>query len=422
MFLVLIKFVEVFTRAGMVVGVAYSLGLADAGRFGVTTTLIGLFAFAFNWERQVDIQRRTVGQSDAALDRAIKDAITFWGFNQAVMLPVFVLTAAVLARLSPLQLALAAVIVSGEHVANQTYQVSLLARRYWSFLLIVAAKNALVLLVMLPYILFAPSRLTLTFVLAGWAIGQAVCVGVVAWQWCRRSRPASATRTGFDGRILSQHRASLTHFKLGIVAILSLQFDRLTVGALAPLTATGTYFRHVLIVSFVYQFVNVASYNRILPRVFEAARTEPVARLLVPIRRELAMMVALVVAGVVVALVADAATGHAMSARYHLSVTLALLLLTGALIRVTADFASLICNARHQERAILRNQLMAFLIGGSLLVALTLGLGIVGTAIANVVTAGIYLTLMVRTVRRLPQQSPVPTDAPTIPVPLESGL
>lgn len=406
MYLVFIKFVEVFTRAGLVVGVSYSLALADAGRFGITATLIGLFAFAFNWERQVDIQRRSAGRGDAALDRAVADAIPFWAFNQLLMLPAFVAVAALLAHLSPLQLLLAALIVSGEHVANQTYQVALLARRYSSFLLVVAAKNALVLLAVLPFILFAPSRLTLTFVLAAWAAGQVACVGVVAWLWRRHSRPGPTVRHGFDARILAQHRASFTHFKLGIVAILSLQFDRLAVGAIAPLAQTGTYFRHVLIVSFVYQFFNVASYNRILPRVFAMAPTAPVSQLLMPIRRELAMVAGVVAGGVILALLIDTATGQAISAKYHLSVGLALLLLAGALLRITADFGSLILNARHCEATILRNQSIAFVIGATLLVALTLVWGITGTAIANGIASATYLTLMARSVRALPPAAP----------------
>ena len=62
MLLVVLKFVEVFARAGFIVGTSYSLGLADAGRFGLLATLVGLFAFAFNWERHVDIQRRHAWQ------------------------------------------------------------------------------------------------------------------------------------------------------------------------------------------------------------------------------------------------------------------------------------------------------------------------------------------------------------------------
>jgi hypothetical protein len=129
MYLVLIKFVEVFTRAAFVVGTSYSLSLAGGGQFGIAVTLIGLFAFAFNWERQVDIQRRFVNASPAVFDRAIVSAVQFWGFNQLVLMPVFLLTCHLMAGLSTWQLLLAAVIVSGEHVANQTYQMALISRR-----------------------------------------------------------------------------------------------------------------------------------------------------------------------------------------------------------------------------------------------------------------------------------------------------
>ncbi|WP_033923086.1 hypothetical protein [Sphingomonas sp. 37zxx] len=401
MHLVFIKFIEVFTRAGLVVGVTYSLALDDAGRFGITVTLIGLFAFAFNWERHIDIQRRCAGHDVAALDRMILDAIPFWAFNQLLMLPVFAVLAAVMAKLTLLQLLLVLLIVSGEHIANQTYQIALIASRYWSFVIIVAVKNVAVLLVVLPRILLAPSQLTLTFVLTTWAVGQTLCVIVIAAVWITRSRPSPSTRVGFMRHILTQHRASLTHFQIGIVAILSLQFDRLAIASLVPLSAAGTYFRHVLIVSFVYQFFNVASYNRILPRIFAAARTEPIPALWRPIRREFAMVVGVVLTGLVCALIADAVTGGRISARYHLSLTLALPLLVGALLRVLADFTGLLCNARHREALVLRNQFVAFVAGATALVVLTLKFGITGTAFASIVSSGIYLVLITRAVRSL---------------------
>lgn len=408
--LIIIKFIEVFTRAGLVVGVTYSLALEDAGRFGITVTLIGLFAFAFNWERHIDIQRRTVDLGNAALDRAVFDAIPFWIFNQLLMLPVFAALVMIMAKLTLAQLLLALVIVSGEHIANQTYQIALVARRYWAFVLIVAIKNIAVLLAVLPSLLLAPSRLTLTFVLTSWATGQALCVIGIAAVWIKRSRPSQSTRVGFTQRILAQHRASLTHFQIGIVAILSLQFDRLVVGLLVPLSAAGIYYRHMLIVSFVYQFFNVASYNRILPRIFAAARTKPIPALWPPIRRELTMVVAVVLCGLACALIANAVTSGNISAHYHLSLTLTLTLLLGALLRVLADFTGLICNARHREALVLRNQLVAFIAGAATLIVLTIKFSIAGTAFASVVSSGIYLVLITRAVRSLAPH-PLPNNA-----------
>lgn len=403
--LVAIKFIEVFTRAAFVVGTSYSLSLSGAGQFGIVATLVGLGAFAFNWERQVDIQRRYVDASPAIFDRAVREAIQFWGFNQAAMLPVFVLACALMAELSVWQLVLAAVIVSGEHVANQTYQLALISRRYWHFIGIVAAKNIVVLAAVLPFVIFAPSRLTLDYALGAWAAGQAICAALVFALWLRQNVAAPAeTPFSWAGRIFSQHRASFTHLQIGLVAILMLQFDRLVVGALVPLDQAGVYFRHILMVSFIYQFFNVAFYNRALPGVFLAAKTEGKRALQAMLRRELLVIVALIVAGVGIALAIDLALGRAISTRYALAYPLGMILVAGALVRVTADFQAAICHARMAESRVLHAQAISFAFGGPLLVLLSWWQGIYGTAAASAATSLLYLLLMWNAVARIPER------------------
>jgi O-antigen/teichoic acid export membrane protein len=399
MYLVLIKFVEVFTRAAFVVGTSYSLSLAGGGQFGIAVTLIGLFAFAFNWERQVDIQRRFVNASPAVFDRAIVSAVQFWGFNQLVLMPVFLLTCHLMAGLSTWQLLLAAVIVSGEHVANQTYQMALISRRYWHFISIVAGKNALVLLAVLPWVLFAPSKLTLDLVLTTWAGAQLLCVGVVFGVWLRvkQNLPHAAPFSWRD-RIFRQHRDSFTHFQIGLVAIVMLQLDRLMVGTLLRLDQAGLYFRHVLIVSFLYQFFSVAFYNRALPAIFSEAKRGsliPVKRRIV---RELAVVFALVIGAILCAIALDLALGHAVIQKYHLSIPLALMLVGGALARGTADLIGAICHARMREVLILRAQTIALVTGIVLQVAFSISFGVFGTAAASSLASLLYLVLAYRAV------------------------
>jgi O-antigen/teichoic acid export membrane protein len=406
MLLVAIKFIEVFTRAAFVVGTSYSLKLSGAGQFGIVATLVGLGAFAFNWERQVDIQRRYVDATPAVFDRAVVHAIQFWGFNQLVMMPVFVLACAVMAHLTPWQLLLSVVIVSGEHIANQTYQLALISRRYWHFIGIVAAKNVAVLLAVLPYVLFAPSKLTLDWSLMVWAVGQSVCAVIVIALWRRQNVAAASVEPfSFRHRIFAQHRDSFTHMQIGLVAILVLQFDRLVVGALVPLDQVGVYFRHILIVSFIYQFFNVAFYNRALPGIFAAARTETRSQLLARLWREILMIYALVVAGVAGGIAIDQSTAGAISAQYHLAYPLGLILVSSALIRVTADFHAAICHARMAERSVLNAQLLSFVIAGPALVALSWTFGIYGTAIASLAGSVIYLIAMAWAVHKIPQQA-----------------
>jgi len=397
MFLVIVKFIEVFTRAVFVVGTAYSLRLEAAGQFGVVATLVGLFAFAFNWERQVDIQRRNAGGSDAEFDRAVAAAVPFWGFNQLLMMPLFIGAVWVLAKLTPFEMVLAAIIVSCEHVANQTYQMALISKRYTVFLGIVAGKNVAVLGAVLPFVVFAPSQLTLDYALGVWAIGQLVCAILVGALWLAR-RVKSAHDDGLTAwqRITAQHRASFTHFQMGFVAILMLQYDRLVVRALVPLDETGVYFRHILIVSFVYQFFNVASFNRVMPSIFAAARTENDGQLFARLRPEIVRMFAVVAIGFAISVGIDAATGHMITAKYHLSIIFAGVLVSAALIRIVADFTGMILNARHREALVLRQQIVTFAVTAPVLAVLTHFIGIGGAVAASLVASVLYLALIRR--------------------------
>lgn len=406
MYLVIIKFVEVFTRAAFVVGISYSVGLAEAGQFGIVATLVGLFAFAFNWERQTDIQRRYVDASPEVFDRAVVAAVQFWSFNQIAMMPLFLVACAWMADLGPWQIFLAAVIVSCEHVANQTYQMALISKRYWVFITVVAAKNVAILLAILPYVLFAPSRLTIDYALTIWAIGQTVCALAVLAIWFRRKVDAPHEHPfTFRDRIFRQHRDSLTHFLIGLVAILMLQFDRLTIGALVPLDQAGMYFRHILMVSFIYQFFNVAFYNRALPGIFAMAKTSTITEIKGRLWRELFVIYGAILFGCAVAVGIDLLLDRAVSAKYHLSYLLSAILIAGALIRVTADFFSALCHTRMLERLILHAQLVALSIGGLALVIASWQFGVIGTGSASLATSALYLILIWRAVARLPQRA-----------------
>jgi O-antigen/teichoic acid export membrane protein len=404
MYLILVKIVEVVARGGFIAGVTYSLGLDEAGQFGIAQTLIGVFALCFGWERHVDVQRRMVGDPEPLFDRAVMDALPFWGFNYLAMAPVFLALCWAMAKLDLPQLLMALTIVISEHVGNQAYQMSLVNRRYRPLVAIVAGKNAATLTIVAPYLLFAPSRLTLTYALGVSAALSALSILLIAAGWLRIQQ-AAAHDTPFTlaDRIWPQHRASFTHFRIGIVAFLMLQYDRLAVGTFASLAESGIYFRHVLLVFFGYQLYTIASFNRITPAIFAAAKREPIARLVGRLRREYLSVAAVAGGGLAAAIGVDLALGGAISAKYHLGYALALILLAGTLIRVAADFAGLIVNARMREADLLRAQLVAFACGAILLAALTYFFGIVGAATASALTSGIYLFLVACALRAIPE-------------------
>ena len=402
LFLVGVKLVDVATRAAFILTATYGLQIAQAGRFGLIATLVGLFAFAFNFERHIDIQRRSAGEDHGVFDRHVVQALKFFAFNWAIMIPLFLLAVALWSQPGWLILGLAVVVVVGEHLSNQAYQYALINHRYYPMLVVVAAKNGLLAAVVLYRALFARDGFDLMFVMQLWAVGAVLCTLGLAVMFARLNAAAKKTEPfRFNVDILGQHRASLTHFLIGLIAILILQFDRLAVGGLMSFEQTGQYFRHTLLVSFAYQAFNIVSFNRITPAIFTEAKTHDIPHLRRRVLREYLKTLIGVPLLLLLAWGADRVTDGVWSERFHLSLMLMGLLLMGFVLRAAADFHALILNARHDERHILKAQGAAFAVGAVLLVVLTWRFGVYGAASATIATSALYLVLVSRAVRRL---------------------
>lgn len=402
LFLVGVKLVDVGARAAFILTATYGLEISQAGRFGLIATLVGLFAFAFNFERHIDIQRRSAGEDHGVFDRYVVQALKFFAFNWAIMVPLFVLAVALWTHAGWLILGLAVIVVVAEHLSNQAYQYALINHRYYPMLVVVAAKNSLLAGVVLYRALFARDGFDLMFVMQLWAVGAVLCTLGLAVMFARLNAAARKPEPfHFGVDILGQHRASLTHFLIGLIAILILQFDRLAVGGLMSFEQTGQYFRHTLLVSFAYQAFNIASFNRITPAIFTEAKTQGIPHLRRRVLREYLKAVIGVPVLLLMAWGADRLTGGVWSERFHLSLVLMALLLFGFVLRAAADFHALILNARHDERHILVSQGIAFAVGAVLLVALTWRFGVYGAAFATIATSALYLVLVSRAVRRL---------------------
>lgn len=392
--LVGVKLVDVAARAGLVLTATYGLRVDQAGQFGLIATLVGLFAFAFNFERQIDIQRRAAGEADAVMDRHVTQAMKFFAFNWALMIPLFIAAVSFWAHAPWPILLLATVVVVGEHLSNQVYQYALINHRYAPMLVVVTLKNAGLAVAMLATALFMRPVFDLDFVIAAWAIGAVLCTLVLSVMFVRLRKAApKLTPFNLTADILGQHRASMTHFLIGLIAILVLQFDRLAVGGLLTLDQTGLYFRHALLVSLAYQIFNITSFNRITPSVFAAAKTEPTQSLARRVLKEYRLTLIATPMLLAALWLADQLTHGDWSARFQVDMALVAVMLLGFVLRGAADFAALIMNAKHLERWVLHRQAVAFATGGALLMGLTHFYGLWGAAWAMVVTSGLYALL-----------------------------
>lgn len=402
LYLVVVKLADVAARAGFILAATYALPIQEAGQFGLLTTLVALFAFGFNFERHIDIQRRSAGLPYEVFDRYVSSALGFFAFNWALMTPLFIGAVILLAHFNPGLIGFAVIIVIGEHLSNQAYYFALISPRYYPLLLLVAVKNLVLVGVVLYQALLSGVGLNLAFVLPLWAGGAVICTAALALMWLRiRNITPREKPFHFGVDILSQHKASGVHFLLGLVALLILQYDRLAVGALMPLEQVGMYFRHTMVVSLAYQVFNVVSFTRIMPSIFAAARTHDLAHLRGRVIRE--YVKTLVGAPLLLAALwlADTLTGGVYSERFHLSLTLIAIMLGAFVLRAGADFNALVLNALHRESEVLRRQAIAFTVGGALLAFLTWRFGLYGAAAATVATSAVYLAMIATRVFRL---------------------
>ncbi|MDG2003439.1 MAG: hypothetical protein P8J20_08920 [Novosphingobium sp.] len=391
---VYVKFVDVASRAIFTVGVTYSLPLAQAGRFGLFVTMIGLAAFTLGWERHIDLQRRLVGHAEAIFDASVFAAARMYLTNAIILLPLFAILCVFGFGIPLLTTGLVITITLSEMLANQMYNIALVQPRYFSKLVSSAAKNLILIAFLAIVAVTQWLPWTLETILAVWAGISVVGTVVMLALWYDKTKPVSRrTELPLASRIPEQWRVSLTHFLIGGFVILSIQFDRLTVGAMLPLDQVGIYFRHILAVSFVYQFFNIASYNRLLPAIFERAKTEPNAALLATLNREWIVITVAVGAAFAVGVWLDWAMGQAVSKQFALNYRIAAVLLLGSLLRVAGDYRAMVLNAAHRERRILLCQVTSFAVAVIATITLTQMFGILGAAIGMAVGGLSYFLL-----------------------------
>lgn len=406
MLVVLLKFAEVGSRAVFVVLTTYTLGLAEAGQFGLVVTFQGLASFAFGYERHTDIQRRMVGKDPALFDQAVGRALMLFSVNYVLVIPFYIATLVFFVDMPWHLIVLCIVIAISEQLMNQAYLMSMVNRRYLPLLFVSVAKNFAIVAAVFGPVLFLGHTLTLTTLLTVWAVISGIAGLVIAgfWLWLRVPIK-NATPMSLREVLRHQYSASSNHFLLGLTAILTLQVDRLAIGTILPLEQVGVYFRHILLVSMIYQVFNIAFYNRVLPRVFEMGPTASVPDMQRVVFREY-LRVLVFVAGIGgIGLSIHFVTRGDLAEQLHLVPVFFAALLLVSSVRMRADFNGLIFNALHRESTIFRLQLTSFAITVPLLLGLTTLYGIAGTISAGLCGALLYFIFTTVALRRLPKEA-----------------
>ena len=390
--IVLLKLIETAVRSLFIVVGTYALGIVEAGQFGLFATLLNIGAFLFGYERYMDLQRKMVGQPSEICDGKLEKALWFWALNYLLILPGFALVMIFWMHFSMTLVAMSLLIVVGEHLANQAYQMAMINQRYRNLMLIVLVKNT-GLLGAVGWHIVVGKDLTLAHVVRDWFVVTIFSIVLLALAtWRIKARKGTSYPFNFE-LFRHQYVASFAHFLIGLVAILSVQMDRLVVGAILPGAQIGSYFRQVLLVSLMYQLFSIASYNRILPGIYHKARTENIAALRPLVRKE-HLLVICVTAALYGGILLVGSLGRInFFERFHLRPDLLAVLFVGFVIRAGADLNSIMLNGKGLEKFILRYQATALSIGFVFYVALAWTFAIAGAVAAALVAPSVYLFL-----------------------------
>jgi O-antigen/teichoic acid export membrane protein len=206
---------------------------------------------------------------------------------------------------------------------------------------------------------------------------------------------AEDLRTGpmmpFRQAMAAQYKASRVHFSIGLLALLSLQADRLIVGSLLSLEQTGIYFRQVFLAMSMYQVATVFSYNRVLSGVYRNIQSGESGRAKAILRAERWRVFPAGAALAAVLLVLGLSEDSPVSSIESLIPGLLSGLVLALSFRILADYNAIVLNALHDERDIFRSQGLSLSVSAVLNVVLTSHYGLYGTVVSVIAGAVIYL-------------------------------
>jgi O-antigen/teichoic acid export membrane protein len=385
----LAKFIEVGLRSVFIIFSTYSLTLIEAGQFGLLLTYQGVASFLFGYERYIDIQRRFVGESSELFDSAVSNALILFVVNYLLFTPFYLVPVVLFAKLSGFLVFLCILIAVGEQLLNFVYQLAMVNERYGKLMYITIVKN--ILMVGGLFFLFLSDIFYIHNVIYVWAVATFVSLILLAFYWLTGFGAKKVHLAGVTKSLVDQYVWSKTHFILGLVAILSLQLGRLTVGSLLPLEQVGIYFRHVLLVSLVYQVFNIAIYNRVLPEIFSMIKRKPIGEVKKIVFKEhkkvlgLLSILSVCIAGLYLF------QNGALLLRFNLEPYLLLGLLIATAIQTRGDLTSLLLQGLFKEKVILTVKSVSLVLNIILTVLLTLVLGINGTVLATMIISVVYM-------------------------------
>jgi len=381
-----LKLADIAARSLFVLLALFLLSARETGQFGLFLVLVGFFGFAAGYERHPDLQRVLVQLDSSRGDQLVVSTLRLYFAHYIVTVPALLILLVWWVDLPYALVAACCAITIGEHFTNESYRVAVIVPRYRALMAIGLVKNVLLLACMAVLLLPGRPQIDLAALLWLWGVLSLLSLAALGFAFRRFVRGRAGPLMPF----VKQWKASRTHFLIGLVAILSLQADRLLAGSFLTLEAAGVYFRHVFLASVGYQALGVLSFNRILPQVYTVMRRgdRHSARNILnrERRRVVPLCIAIASACWVVKLPGLA---HWDVAQQVIPLYLSVLVLA-YMVRSLADYNSLVLNGAYRESSVLRAQLLAVVISAAVGLLAAPRLGVPGILAATLTGSVIY--------------------------------
>lgn len=370
----------------------YFLPIELSGKFGFLTLLFSLFATFYGFERHVSLQRQIVNESDEIVINKFASVLKFYLINFVIAIPFLILLIKTKTFDNWFLILCCLLISFVEHISNSVYNISIVYEKFLKGMPIIIIKNIVLLFVAAFLIIFNKSN-PLEIVIIIWAIVSLMQIIYFGKTFYRLTKKFKIDLLKFEFKNVSnQYKFAYINFFIGLVAVLSLQADRLIVGVSFNSTDTGMYFRHVSIISILYQLFYITSYNKLLNGVFSKAKTETYDIIIAIVNKEYKRDLIFILSGIVVITIIYSFFSHFIFNKFHIKLSILIFLLFVFLIRIYADFRSMVLNAYHLENVILKYQTISLGIGILLMIILIPFLGLNGVLASSLISNCVYAT------------------------------
>lgn len=359
----ILKFLDTAARSLFVLVVLYLLPIKDSAKFGMIVTLVGFYTFICGFEYYKEFQRSIASQSEDDRHGYLDEVLKFFIVNNVICSAVLAIVLSYWVGLMKEEMLYVLAIAFSEHLSVEAYRLSLFVPRLKGCLWVVVIKNCLLVLAVAYSVLLGHNKYELISILQLWGLLSSFGLLVMVFVFFRYLRFQPINQPIAPLLHFSNFYApSMLNFWIGIVAVASLQLDRVVVSSLVSIESAGVYFRNIFVAAFFYQMAGVLSHGRVMNRLCLSMQSGRINKARLVIRAELKRLVLWCAITVPLLIVMSHFFQASIPRLASLDLTLVFGLLVAYALRLGGDYVQICLTATRHENIVLWTQCAAIIV------------------------------------------------------------